>query len=78
MNNSIILPCGNRAFWDYDSDIGFRCNSCFAMHGSIGQPKQCQDEVEKWKNLEALGGQGWDYRSGGQKSKVKVYENKFR
>ena len=64
---SIILPCGNRAYWDNESDMGYRCGACFAMHGSIGQPSQCQAATQKWKNIEAMGGAGWDYIRGGQK-----------
>jgi hypothetical protein len=74
---SIILPCWNRAFWDFDSDMGYRCNSCYAMHGSVGQPRQCQEETEKWKALEAMGGQGWDYVRGGQKKVKECLPSKF-
>jgi hypothetical protein len=41
--------------------------SCFAMVGSIGQPQHCVDEATKWKNLERMGGQGWDHINGGLK-----------
>lgn len=75
--NSIILPCGNRAFWDFDSGMGYRCNSCYAMHGSIGQPTHCQNETAKWKALEALGGLGWDYLRGGQKRAKECQTSKF-
>lgn len=64
----IFLPCGGRARWDFDSDMGYRCEDCFAMLGSIGQPQRCQEESQKWKTLEALGGQGWDYKTGKQMS----------
>jgi hypothetical protein len=36
------------------------------MMGSIGMPKHCSDEAEKWKTLEMLGGRGWDYANGRQ------------
>lgn len=66
----IYLPCGSVAEFDVPSEMGYRCTSCFAMVGSVGQPTQCKIEAEKWKSLEALGGHGWDYRTGRQK-KVK-------
>jgi hypothetical protein len=47
------------------------------MVGSIGQPRQCVNEVEKWKALEALGGQGWDYKKGGQKKAKECQPSKF-
>jgi hypothetical protein len=62
----IFVPCGSTARWDFDSDMGYRCESCFAMLGSIGQPDHCKEEADKWKNLEALGGRGWNYAKGGQ------------
>lgn len=62
----IFLPCGSRAHWDVDSGMGYRCEDCFAVLGSIGQPRRCQEESQKWKNLEAMGGRGWDYAKGGQ------------
>jgi hypothetical protein len=66
--NTIFLPCNASALWDHDSDMGYRCTSCFAMVGSIGQPTQCKEEADKWKNLKALGGKGWDYYMGQQES----------
>lgn len=63
----IYSPCGNEAVWDYESDMGYRCTTCFAMIGSIGQPKSCQDEANKYKMLEILGSKGWDYERGKQK-----------
>jgi hypothetical protein len=60
----IISPCGNVARWDSESDMGYRCMTCFAMVGSIGQPRQCQEIAEMYKMMEILGGQGWDYENG--------------
>ena len=62
----IYLPCGGRARWDSESDMGYRCESCFAMVGSIGQSRHCQEESQKWKILKVLGGKGWDYERGYQ------------
>lgn len=58
------LPCGNRATFDHDSGMSYRCDQCWAVVGSIGQPQPCKDEMTKWKNWEALGGKGWDYNKG--------------
>lgn len=62
----IYSPCGSRARWDTESKMGYRCESCFAMLGSIGQPQHCQEAAQMYKNLETLGGKGWDYERGGQ------------
>lgn len=56
----IRLPCGGTAYFDESSGISYRCE-CGAVVGSIGMPKSCQDEADKWKAWEALGGKGWDY-----------------
>ena len=55
------LPCGGVAYFDDDCGIGYRCSNCFAVVGSIGQPKHCKDEAKKYENWEKLGGKGWDY-----------------
>ena len=63
----ILLPCVAVAYFDHESEMGYRCSTCFAMVGSIGQPDECQKEMEKYKTLEAIGGKGWDYDLGEQK-----------
>ena len=73
----IFLPCNAVAEFDIPSEMGYRCTSCFAMVGSIGQPRQCVEASEKWKNIEAMGGQGWDYRTGKQKVPKKCQPSKF-
>lgn len=55
------LPCGGVASWDESSGISYRCEDCGAVVGSIGMPKSCKDEAEKWDNWEKLGGKAWDY-----------------
>jgi hypothetical protein len=60
----IILPCVAVAYFDDSSGISYRCHQCGAVVGSIGQPKQCKDEADKWKMLQALGGKGWNYEIG--------------
>lgn len=54
------LPCGGTAYFDYNSGISYRCE-CGAVVGSIGMPKKCKDELDKYNNWEKLGGKGWDY-----------------
>ena len=57
------LPCGGVAYWDESSGISYRCETCGAVVGSIGQPQHCKDEAKKWEAWEHLGGKGWDYFS---------------
>lgn len=61
MCKGINLPCGGQAVFDEGSGIGYRCTHCFAMVGSIGQPRSCKEEAEKYEAFKALGGKGWDY-----------------
>jgi hypothetical protein len=65
---TIFLPCGSTAHFDESSGISYRCDSCFAVVGSIGQPDRCSEESAKWKTLKALGGKGWDYEKGRQEA----------
>jgi hypothetical protein len=65
---TIFLPCGASAYFDESSGISYRCNSCGAVVGSIGQPDRCSEESQKWKTLKALGGKGWDYKRGYQEA----------
>lgn len=58
------LPCGGVARFDYNSGISYRCEHCFAVVGSIGQPQSCKDEAKKYETWEQLGGKGWDYNKG--------------
>jgi len=55
------LPCGGKAIFDEDSGISYRCLMCNAVVGSTGQPQRCKDEMTKWENWAALGGEEWDY-----------------
>lgn len=61
--NPLYLPCGGVAYFDESSGIGYRCE-CGAVVGSIGQPRSCKEEADKYKNWEQLGGKGWDYNKG--------------
>lgn len=61
----MFLPCGGTAYLDPESSIwGFRCDTCFAIVGSIGQPSKCKEESQKYSNWAKLGGKGWDYNKG--------------
>jgi len=35
-------PCGNIAYFDEGSGIGYRCESCNAIIGSVGMPRACK------------------------------------
>lgn len=37
----ISLPCGGTGIFDYSSEIGHRCDRCFAVVGSAGMPQDC-------------------------------------
>jgi hypothetical protein len=50
----INLLCGNTARFDYESGISYRCETCFAVVGSIGMPRVCQELYEKEKVWETL------------------------
>jgi hypothetical protein len=63
MNSPIKLPCGGVAYFDQDSGISYRCETCFAVVGSIGQPQSCKEEAKKYELMERLGGKGWDYQA---------------
>jgi hypothetical protein len=64
----IQMPCGSTAEFDYDAGYGYYCWSCMSVIGSIAMPKQCNEEIDKYRALEALGGKGWDYKTGRQKT----------
>jgi hypothetical protein len=57
----MALPCGGIAYFDEGAGYGYRCELCNAVVGSIGQPKRCKDEAQKYENWAKLGGEGWDY-----------------
>jgi hypothetical protein len=59
------LPCGNRATFDVDSGISYRCDQCGTVVGSIAQPRECVEEAKKYNVLKALGSKVyWDYEQG--------------
>ena len=59
--DTMRLPCGGIAYFDEASGISYRCEVCGAVVGSMGMPQSCKDEMTKWDNWAALGGQAWDY-----------------
>ena len=61
---TIFLPCGSTAH--FDGDFSYRCEDCFAVVGSVGEPDRCKADAAMWKTLKALGGKGWDYEQGYQ------------
>jgi hypothetical protein len=64
LGKPMYLPCGGVAYFDQDSGISYRCETCFAVVGSMGQPRSCQEEAKKYDVWKELGGQGWDYNKG--------------
>lgn len=60
----LYMPCGGIAYFDHDSGISYRCATCFAVVGSVGMPRSCKEETDKWNAFEVLGGRGWDYDLG--------------
>lgn len=75
--NKLKLPCGGTAYFDYASGISYRCSTCFAIVGSIGQSQSCKDAAKMYENWEALGGEGWDYRLGKPKKPLHGTEYDF-
>jgi hypothetical protein len=55
------LPCGGHAVFDHSSGCSYRCLDCLATIGSIGQPRSCKEQAEKYDRWKELGGAGWDY-----------------
>ena len=61
----VHLPCGGVAYFDQDSGISYRCETCFAVVGSVGQPKSCREAAAKYDVLRRLGSNvKWDYNKG--------------
>lgn len=58
------LPCGGTAYFDDGAGYGHRCWDCMAVLGSIGQPRHCKEEADKWRAYEKAGMWKWDYSKG--------------
>lgn len=41
--DELELLCGSIASFDHDSGISYRCNTCNAVVGSVGMPRQCKE-----------------------------------
>lgn len=52
----IKLLCGNYAYFDHRSGIGYRCETCMAMVGSIGMPRSCKTLYEQENIIARLKG----------------------
>lgn len=59
-----LLPCGGEAYFDWRSGISFRCETCGAVLGSVGQPRRCKEENDKWQAYERADMFRWDYERG--------------
>lgn len=62
------LPCGGVAYFDTSSGISYRCSDCMAVVGSIGQPRSCREEQDKWDAYEKAGMWRWNYQTGERES----------
>ena len=51
------MKCGGTPRFDYDSGYAYRCDACFAVIGSMGQPRSC---------VEINGGSGTHEENGGR------------
>ena len=60
------LPCGGTALFDEGAGFGHRCEDCMAVVGSIGMPRACKSELDKYKIvLPSLGSKvKWDFNKG--------------
>jgi hypothetical protein len=56
LGKPVHLPCGGVAYFDQDSGISYRCETCFAVVGSIGMPRSCKEEFDKEKMIAILAG----------------------
>lgn len=49
-----ITPCGAIAYFDEGSGIGYRCEECMAIIGSIGMQRECKDLMEMDEIIDKL------------------------
>jgi len=63
------MPCGSVAEFDHGAGYGYRCHDCMAVIGSIGQPRSCKEEQEKYRNWAKVGGKDWEYFPNDEKNK---------
>jgi hypothetical protein len=62
--NNLHLPCGGTGYFDESSGYSYRCESCMAVVGSIGQPQRCKDENSLIETEAALSGKNYNYKTG--------------
>ena len=43
------MPCGGVPHFDNDSGYAYRCDTCFAVLGSVGQSNQCKELNKDYK-----------------------------
>lgn len=63
---ALRLPCGGTAYFDHGSGCSHRCGTCMSTVGSVGMPRECKNEMDKYdKVLPALGSKiRWDFYLG--------------
>lgn len=51
------MPCGGVPVFDQESGYAYRCDTCFAVIGSVSQPQRCKDleATAKPPNVEVSG-----------------------
>ncbi len=54
--NPIYMPCGGTGYFDHASGFSYRCDTCNAVIGSIGMPRECVDEYRKMEMLDIIAG----------------------
>ena len=53
---TIELLCGATASFDHSSGISYRCNTCLAVVGSMGMPRECKKLYDMEKVVRKLKG----------------------
>ena len=48
------LPCGGTAYFDHESGCSYRCETCFAVVGSIGMPRECAKLYKEEEERESI------------------------
>lgn len=56
----VTFPCGSRAKFSR-GDIAYVCTKCKGVWDTESMPASCRDEMHKWDEIQALGGEGWDF-----------------
>lgn len=48
------MPCGGTPHFDHGSGYAYRCDTCFAVLGSIGQSNRCKEINKDYKGEEPV------------------------